>query len=1020
VRYDKLQYNVLFPPPANACVRILRHHVFSRPPPHTGCLRQQALRYRRAASYVANILAPPDSGLRHHESPEQSDSSPPPTSETGLSMPTTSQPTRPPLKHGLRAATFNALTLTDLYRLHKLFAFMDTRGIDILAIQETRCRDLAETSFAGYNVIHTPATEGGHYGCALITSPRCTILTSIVLVEHRAICADIRIHISKKQRLTLHAIAAYFPQRTDPQQDAFVKCIADHATQQTKLTVTLCDANGAEDYYSAATQHKSCAALAGNEKHTWTNRRGTAHQLDFVFISQEHKRYARAVSYEQPIASDHRLLCAHLVPKWTTHIPPAKTRLKLDDLAWNPKQRERFGSNFPPPDSEQALALYDAIRSVSGTYASTLPSQTKYWRSLSLKTENSLQTADESVAAKHVTDYFSVKNEVPWHAWLHIDAVRHHQAHVSGAVSVEHLTSHFKEQMEHRPPPEPPPRFHVPHADQICISEQPFTIQELRRALQTMKNHTSPGPDGIPIEAFRVKQVQQALLRTLNHAFLTTELPEELTRGLLTPIYKKKGDAKQPENYRPIVLLPVALKILHKLILHRTRDAIDPYLMPHQSAYRAGHSTLQNMITMAELAERARTSNTPLIAVFTDFSKAFDSINREHLFALLAAWRIPPKLINLLRKSHEQQRLYVRFDGEVSDTPISPSVGVMQGDTLAPYLFILVIDQILRQIPYDAGALADKIAGSRSASRIAALAYADDVILLANNSKDAQRLLSAFETAALSWGLHLNTKPGKTETMVIAHSSERNKVNATLTCSQGTVGTTTQYRYLGYNIRNDVPDSWSNDLNRRVPLAWSTIHKHSRLWTPLIPLSERKHFFQTLVMPVLTYAAACYPFSKRAQIRLHVECTRLLRHVLDAPVRYDDMSAHIHTEELYDQFPPAPVMQTVCLMRQWGHWVRHDVAKDHPLFHALIGTTPAIPRRGKSLPPSKTLELCMRLSPLELMLLPENRSQWKRIVATRAKAAAEDFVRDVLIPRRLGDGLVQWKDVIARWLKKLC
>jgi hypothetical protein len=492
------------------------------------------------------------------------------------------------------------------------------------------------------------------------------------------------------------------------------------------------------------------------------------------------------------------------------------------------------------------------------------------------------------------------------------------------------------------------------------------------------------------------------------------------TKGLLTPIYKKKGDAKQPENYRPIVLLPVALKIIHKLLLHRMRDAIDPYLMPHQSAYRAGHSTLQNMITMAELAERARTTNTPLIAVFTDFSKAFDSVNREHLFALLKAWNVPDEIINFLRRSHDQQRLHVRFDGNISDVPIAPSVGVMQGDTLAPYLFILVIDQILRQIPYEAGAAADKIAGSRTVLRIAALAYADDVILLANNLRDAQRLLTAFENAALSWGLHLNTKPGKTETMIIAHRSVRHTIIGQLVCTKGPVGTTSHYRYLGYNMRSDVPDSWASDLKRRIPLAWSTIHRHSRLWNPLIPTSAKKHFFQSLILPVLTYAAACYPQSTRAQTRLHVECTRLLRYVLDAPIRYDDLEAHVHTEELYDTFPPAPVHQVICFIRQWGHWVRHDVARHHPLFLALMGTTPAKPKRGKALPPSLTLELCTRLTPLELLHFPEDRTLWKRILKSRAKAVAEDFVQNVLAPRRLGDGPIQWKDVIARWLKKLC
>jgi hypothetical protein len=360
--------------------------------------------------------------------------------------------------------------------------------------------------------------------------------------------------------------------------------------------------------------------------------------------------------------------------------------MKLDDLAWDPKQRTRFADNFIPPDSMHALALYDAIKAVPGKYAKELPSQVRYWNSLHEDASaDTLQRTDERIAANHVTNYFALKNEVPWHAWLHIDATRHQQAQISGAISTEALTAHFKAQMELRPPPEPPPQFHVPHADRINISTKPFTLKELRRALSTMKNHTSPGPDGIPIEAFRVETVQHSLLNTLNDAFDTENLPEELTKGLLTPIYKKKGDAKQPENYRPIVLLPVALKVLHKLILHRIRDAIDPYLMPHQSAYRAGHSTLQNMLTIAELAERARTTNTPLVAVFTDFSKAFDSINREHLFVLLKTWNVPQQMIEFLRRSHEQQRLHVRFDGTTNETPIAPSVGVMQGDTLAPY-----------------------------------------------------------------------------------------------------------------------------------------------------------------------------------------------------------------------------------------------------------------------------------------------------------------------------------------------
>jgi len=71
---------------------------------------------------------------------------------------------------------------------------------------------------------------------------------------------------------------------------------------------------------------------------------------------------------------------------------------------------------------------------------------------------------------------------------------------------------------------------------------------------------------------------------------------------------------------------------------------------------------------------------------------------------ILEWWTIPPEYVNIMMTMLEKHKLYVRHDGQVSENPITPEAGVLQGDTLAPYIFILCIDMILQQLPEEWGA----------------------------------------------------------------------------------------------------------------------------------------------------------------------------------------------------------------------------------------------------------------------------------------------------------------------------
>ena len=110
-------------------------------------------------------------------------------------------------------------------------------------------------------------------------------------------------------------------------------------------------------------------------------------------------------------------------------------------------------------------------------------------------------------------------------------------------------------------------------------------------------------------------------------------------------------------------------------------------------------------------------------------------------------------------------------DGETEF--IETLTGVSQGDTLAPYIFTLMIDYAMRQaIGNDALDLEFKLDRKRSRRHntdvITDLDFADDIALVTEELEQAQDFLHRVQQNAAKIGLHLNSD--KTEFMSFDHS----------------------------------------------------------------------------------------------------------------------------------------------------------------------------------------------------------------------------------------------------------
>ena len=160
-----------------------------------------------------------------------------------------------------------------------------------------------------------------------------------------------------------------------------------------------------------------------------------------------------------------------------------------------------------------------------------------------------------------------------------------------------------------------------------------------------------------------------------------------------------------------------------------------------------------------------KSKNLSACLLCVDFSKAFDTIHRGKPFEILLAYGLPQETVNAISMHYQDSRAMVRSpDGDTDFFQIIS--GVLQGDTLAPYLFIICLDYALRisaDKHKELGFTLEHRSSRHPAKYMTDIDFADDIALLADNIADAEKLLHHIEAAAREVGLYINAK--KTEFM---------------------------------------------------------------------------------------------------------------------------------------------------------------------------------------------------------------------------------------------------------------
>ena len=194
--------------------------------------------------------------------------------------------------------------------------------------------------------------------------------------------------------------------------------------------------------------------------------------------------------------------------------------------------------------------------------------------------------------------------------------------------------------------------------------------------------------------------------------------------------------------------------------------------------------------------------------------------------------------------------------------------GVLQGDTAAPYLFVLVLDCIINDsldpnlglsvdgrkvcsVPVDSrwrGSLRAK-KQSLCHTSIPFLAFADDMAILTKSTDDAQKQIRALQSLARIAGLELNFGKNKTE-IELRHGA----CGKVLDIDGTELTVTSRYTYLG--IQPLDPDQ---SFSVRLQKAWGAAKKLQRVWHSGVKLATKMLLFTTFVASSFFYGCEVWP-----------------------------------------------------------------------------------------------------------------------------------------------------------------
>lgn len=543
---------------------------------------------------------------------------------------------------------------------------------------------------------------------------------------------------------------------------------------------------------------------------------------------------------------------------------------------------------------------------------------------------------------------------------------------------------------------------HVPqHPPQPWMAVPP-TFHEFNKAIRSLKPRKAPGPDNIPLELILGGglPLKTRLFSLILLIWETQSVPANLKNATIVTIFKK-GDRSICGNYRGISLLSTVGKIFARILLNRLQTVSEKIFPESQCGFRTSRSTIDMIFCARQLQEKCREQQKPLLFVFYDLEKAFDTVPRQAMWMVLSRFGCPEPFVGLVKAVHDGMVGQVLYQNDISgDFPITN--GLKQGCVLAPTLFSLYLTAMLYEITSanipgveiryrsDGGLFNQARLRSKrltNITKITELQYADDNASPAHTPMELQLSVNLFKNAYERFGLTINTQKTKVLAQPVPGTSFQ---DFNITISDISLEQVDHFSYLGSILSARCTSE--KDVENRIRAAHIAFGRlsHRVFRNKDLTLCTKLMVYQAVVISTLLYGCETWTMYRRDIKKLERFHQHKLRTIMN--IRWEDYITNVSVLEKA-QLCSIEAFIIRHRLRWTGHIQRMNNSR---LPRQILYSELSTGKRPRGAPLKrykdqlKKTMLCTSINPNTWHTLAEDRSSWRKGISSGVKHFEEE------------------------------
>ena len=296
----------------------------------------------------------------------------------------------------------------------------------------------------------------------------------------------------------------------------------------------------------------------------------------------------------------------------------------------------------------------------------------------------------------------------------------------------------------------------------MCDSD--ITSDEIIEALTAMSKNKSPGSDGLTTEFYCTfyDSLRNILPKIFNAAYDEGVLSRSMKSGVISLIYKKKGDRRCIRNYRPISLLQVDYKILARIMANRFKKVLPKIVSENQTCCIVGRDISNSIANVRDLITLVENDNLEGYIIKADQEKAFDRLSHEYMFTVLEKFGFGDVFVKWINIFYSEINSSVKCNGFLTKY-FSIKNGIRQGCPISALLYVLAAEPLQCIISDNNNISGISIPLSDKVAKM--FQHADDTTVTVSNKQSIDEVFNVLELYGKCSGARINKS--KSEIMPI-------------------------------------------------------------------------------------------------------------------------------------------------------------------------------------------------------------------------------------------------------------